>query len=66
MCPRDSPQNDVSRTLARSDGSVVAVTSERCRSAANVTVNVSGALCVVLAVKPWFGTAEIRHTPPLP
>lgn len=60
------PQKDVSRTLARSEGTVVAVISERCRSPANVTVRVSGALCVVLAVKPWFGTAEMRHTPPLP
>lgn len=40
--------------------------SERWRSAAKVTVSACGALCRVLAVKPWLGTAEIRHTPPLP
>lgn len=40
--------------------------SERWRSAANVTVSVCGALCRVLAVNPWLGTAEMRHTPPLP
>lgn len=40
--------------------------SERWRSAAKVTVRVCGAPCFVLAVKPWLGTAEIRHTPPLP
>ncbi|MET8572885.1 hypothetical protein [Streptomyces sp. NPDC004783] len=40
--------------------------SERWRLAENVTVSVSGALWLVLAVKPWFGTAETRHTPPSP
>ncbi|WP_326653548.1 MULTISPECIES: hypothetical protein [unclassified Streptomyces] len=40
--------------------------SERCRLPAKVTVKVSGALCAVLAVNPWLGTAEMRHTPPLP
>ncbi len=40
--------------------------SERWRLAANVTVSVPGSLCSVLTVNPWFGTAEIRHTPPPP
>lgn len=40
--------------------------SERWRLAANVTFSVCGAFCSVLTVKPWFGTAEIRHTPPPP
>lgn len=40
--------------------------SERWRLAENVTFSVCGALCSVLTVKPWFGTAEIRHTPPPP
>ncbi|MFF0511339.1 hypothetical protein [Streptomyces sp. NPDC004250] len=47
-------------------GRVVAVTSERWRLAENVTVSFSGSLCSVLTVKPWFGTAEIRHTPEPP
>jgi hypothetical protein len=42
------------------------VISERCRSAENVTVRVRGALWSVRTVKPRFGTAEIRHTPPAP
>lgn len=37
--------------------------SERWRLAVNVTASVCGALCRVLTVKPWFGTAETRHTP---
>ncbi|NHI04827.1 hypothetical protein STPH2_0190 [Streptomyces sp. KO7888] len=32
----------------------------------NVTFSVCGAPCSVLTVKPRFGTAEIRHTPPPP
>ncbi len=52
--------------MARSEGSVDAVISERCRSAAKVTVSVCGEPCSVLAVNPWLGTAEIRQTPPLP
>lgn len=44
----------------------MAVICERCPVPSKVTVSVSGALCVVLAVKPWLGTADMRHTPPLP
>ncbi|WP_254404989.1 hypothetical protein [Streptomyces sp. AC627_RSS907] len=40
--------------------------SDRWRLAENVTVSVSGAPWPVLTVKPWSGTAEIRHTPPAP
>ncbi|MFG3102145.1 hypothetical protein ACGFZL_16715 [Streptomyces sp. NPDC048182] len=42
------------------------MTSERWRLPENVTVSFSGASCRVPTVNPWFGTAEIRHTPLAP
>ncbi|MCZ7462353.1 hypothetical protein [Streptomyces sp. WMMC940] len=40
--------------------------SDRWRAAEKVAVSVCGVVCDVLIVKPSLGTAEIRHTPPLP
>ncbi|GGQ90801.1 hypothetical protein GCM10010216_61490 [Streptomyces flaveolus] len=40
--------------------------SDRWRLAEKVTVSVSAALWLVLTVKPCSGTADTRHTPPLP
>ncbi|MET9579569.1 hypothetical protein ACLQ2D_29285 [Streptomyces sp. DT199] len=54
--------HDTSRTLARLCGWVVAVISDLCRLAENVTVRVWASVRLVLTVNPWFGTAEIRHT----
>ncbi len=59
-------QKDTSRTLAPLRGSVVAVISERWRGPEKVTVSVRGPSWAVLAVKPWSGTAEIRHTADAP
>ncbi|MEU0175285.1 hypothetical protein ABZ178_18320 [Streptomyces massasporeus] len=36
--------------------------SDRWRLAENVTVSVCAWVRLVLTVKPWFGTAEIRQT----
>jgi hypothetical protein len=44
----------------------VAVISERCRLAENVTVSVEAPVRLVLTVNPRLGTAEIRHTAPSP
>lgn len=63
---RPEGQKDVSRTLAFAEGVMVAVTTERWSALVNVTVRVSSAVCAVLVLYPWPGTAEIRHTPRLP
>lgn len=60
------PHQETSRTPAWLCGCVVAVISDRCRLAENVTVRFCGSVCSVLTVKPWLGTAEIRHTPEPP
>lgn len=59
-------QKEVSRTLARADGVIVAVMTERWFALVKVTVRVSSAVCDVPALYPRPGTAEIRHTPRLP
>jgi hypothetical protein len=58
--------HDTSRTSARLCGWTVAVISERCRLAENVTVSVVAPVRLVLTVNPRLGTAEIRHTAPSP
>lgn len=44
----------------------MAVISDLCRSAENVTVRVVALCCDVRTVKPRVGTADTRHTPPSP